>query len=148
MKKFSLTTLFQKLASLLIDAFFIAFYLILFIEGDSFSVILLVFGILTLILCITYTAIILHAKVIVDRARDVVICRIVKSTIYDIRHITNAKIEERLDGHKKKNVIALYNELGYQIGEINPYLLKKTLPSLPKICDEINGAVASLQKIM
>jgi len=148
MKKFSLSSTFQKIASLLIDVFFFAFYLIISIESDQFSVFLLVFGILTMILCLTYTAIVLHAKVIVDRARDVIICRIVKSTIYDIRHIRIAKIEERLDGHKKKNVIALYNELGYQIGEINPYLSSRTLPTLPKICQEITDAIFSLQKIM
>ncbi len=145
MKKYSLSTPFQKIASFLIDAFFITFYLIVFIESDTFSAFVLVFCIMTVFLAIFYTAIIFGARVVVDRARDVIVCRVVKNTIYDMRNIKEAKIEERHDGHKTKKVIALYNQIGYQIGEINPYMSHRNLPGLERICQEINGAIEEIR---
>ncbi len=141
MKSFSLSTTFQKISCILIDLFFIAFHVMIFVGAQASIAILLLFFFFTLFLCIFYTLIVFFSVIIVDEAREILIYKIIKSSYFDLRDVRAVKLEKRPVGKKEKEVIVLYNHRGFTMGEINPYLTKRSLQILPKIYDEINRVI-------
>lgn len=141
MKSFSLSTTFQKISCILIDLFFIGFHVMVFVGAEAPIAILVLFFLFTLALCIFYTTIVFFSVIIVDEAKELLIYKIIKSTYFDLRDVMTATIEKRPGGKAEKDVIVLYNDRGYTMGEINPYLTKRSLQILPKIYKEINRVI-------
>ncbi|MBN2504949.1 MAG: hypothetical protein JXB20_06380 [Bacilli bacterium] len=137
MKTFSLSTKFQKIASILIDVFFIAFNVMVIIGSETPIPLMIVFFFFTVVLCLLYTYVVFSSKIIVDEARDLIVYRIFKDTIYDLRSVYGVKLEEQVSGKLTKQIILLQNERGFTIAEINPYLTKQSLKIMPLIYEEI-----------
>jgi len=141
MRSYSLSTTFQKIICILIDLFFIGFHVLVFIASDTPIGLLVLFFLFTLTLCVFYTWIVFFSVIIVDEARELLIYRIIKSAYFDLRDVKAVKIEQRQSGNQEKDVIVLLNERGFNMGEINPYLTKKTLPILSDIYQEIERVI-------
>lgn len=141
MKRYSLSTKWQKWSAIAIDVFFVLFHIqVLIVSKASDWMIYLFFG-LSIFLCFFYTVIIFSSSLTIDSINKMIYYRIIQRTIFDLNDIQTVKWETREQTRGEKQVIALYNAHGLLVAEINPFLTKRTLPVLSEIYTEIEKII-------
>ena len=127
--------------AIVIDLFFLVFNLMVLIASETPVPLLIVFFFLTFVLCVFYTYVVFFSHIVVDEARDLIVYRIFKDTIYDLRNVHDVKLETRIEGKRERQVILLLNEKNFTIGEINPYLTRHSLKIMPEIYEQISNII-------
>lgn len=143
MKRYSLSTKWQKWNAIAIDVFFVIFHIMILTASDASDWMIYVFFVLTIFLCVFYTLIIFTSSLLLDTVNKLIHYRILHRTIYDLNEVKSVKWETRQQARSEKQVIALYNAHGLMVAEINPFLTKRTLPVLQEIYQEIEKIIAS-----
>ncbi|NLZ61560.1 MAG: hypothetical protein GX904_02045 [Acholeplasmataceae bacterium] len=141
MKTFSLTSKKQKIGCVLIDLFFLSFYLAFIIMRLTLGVAFYVFAGFVILLCTFYSLIIFNSKIKIDPVSGKLYFHIFQKIVYDLKAVSEIRILTKTMDRREIRVIGLFDQNGTLVGEINPHFAMGEHPRFDEIVAEIKTVI-------
>ena len=141
MKSFSLTSTRQKISCILIDLFFVSFYLVFIILRLNLGAAFYVFAGFVILLCAIYSIIIFNSRIKIDPETGKLQVYIFQKTTYDLKSVSEIRIQTKIMDRREIKVISLFDYHGALVGEINPHFAMGKYPRFDEIAEAIENCI-------
>ena len=141
MVSFSLTSKRQKISCILIDLFFVSFYLVFIILRLGMGAAFYVFAGFVILLCAIYSLIIFNSRIKIDKENLKLHIYIFQKTTYDLKQVQEIRIQTKIMDKKEIKVISLFGFNNALVGEVNPHFAMGNYPRFDEIAEAIETLI-------